>query len=234
MIPIFIIISLILLFVFLILGTNLLLKKNNHHRLINTIFASIILILHTCDIIFSAIEGNGLNLKNVTPISNISPFIFTIIALTIFLPCRINKYIYKYIAIFQWALFIAAFYVPIAALIKQDSTYFSFAIFDSVAHIVTAAFCYYLRKTKQVDVSFKEFGYISLITSSLVVVVIIINLICHTNFFGLNFYGNHNIYGSVIVEDGFLSAFIYLSGLALALWSGYFLYLKTTFLYIEK
>lgn len=187
-----------------------------------------------CDIFFSAIEGNGLNLKNVTPISNISPFIFTIIALTIFLPDRINKYIYKYITIFQWVLFIAAFFVLVTVLIKQGSIYFLFTIFDSFAHIVTAAFCYYLRKTKQVDVSFKEFGYFSLITSSLVVVVIIINLICHTTFFGLNFYGEHNIYGCVMVGDRFLSAFIYSSGLALALWSGYFLYLKTTFLYIEK
>ena len=57
------------------------------------------------------------------------------------------------------------------------------------------------------------------------VIMLILNLIFKTSFFGLSMYGNHNIYTIVICESSIISAIIYFEGLTILLGLGS-LYLK--------
>ena len=54
------------------------------------------------------------------------------------------------------------------------------------------------------------------------VVMMILNVIFDTSFFGLSLNGKHNIYNVVLVDNSYLSAFIYFAGLVVVLVAGTF------------
>ena len=71
---------------------------------------------------------------------------------------------------------------------------------------------------------FRNYAYhasIALIVG-VALVMTVINIIAKTSFFGLGFYGNHNIYNVVLFKNGIVSALAYFAGLVAVLVLGYF------------
>ena len=93
---------------------------------------------------------------------------------------------------------------------------------DTLAHFLLSLFGIYLIKTKQIELTKKMVTISSLFIVVVAIIMLILNLIFKTSFFGLNLYGNHNIYNMVLVKNKYLSTLIYFVGLNLVLIIGYF------------
>ncbi len=80
----------------------------------------------------------------------------------------------------------------------------------------------YIIYSKQVELIVKD----SLIAGPIIVVValimMIMNVLFDTSFFGLSLNGKHNIYPTVLTDNSLLSALMYFSGLVVVMILGFF------------
>ncbi len=120
-------------------------------------------------------------------LSNISPFIFTVIPLTVFMKKSIREYAYSAIAFLHLGLFLATLISPEYVVIFNYKTEATFAYAaEAMCHIWAALFGMYLMITKQVEISFK--GWLRSIVFMLSVVSfgVMLNLILDTHCFNMN------------------------------------------------
>ena len=119
--------------------------------------------------------------------ANISPFIFTLIPLTIFMKDKIRDYAYSAIAFLHLGLFLATLISPEYVVIFDYKTEATFAYAaEAMCHVWAALFGLYLILTKQVEISFK--GWVRSIVFMLSVVSfgVMLNLILDTHCFNMN------------------------------------------------
>ena len=163
---------------------------------------------------------NDWNFKNVLPIANVSPFMFTIVILVMFLPTKSRKYFNTLISLLSFAMLIASSINLLFNSLRNYNFYFIFLL-DSINHVLFSLYGIYLYKTNQIFKDLKN----NLISGSLIVVVaicmLIINVIFDTSFFGLSLLGKHNIYNVVISENSIVSVLVYFVGLIIALFTGF-------------
>jgi len=93
--------------------------------------------------------------------------------------------------------------------------------YDYVSHFSLSLLGIYVIRTKQVTLNIKN----ALISSSMIFgaagVMLVLNAIFNTAFFGLSLNGKHNIYNNVLVDNSYVSALLYFLGLGLVLLLGY-------------
>ena len=94
-------------------------------------------------------------------------------------------------------------------------------LLDYVAHALLSLYGVYLVKSGQVRYSKRGCLIGGGIIFSVAVVMMILNVIFDTAFFGLSLNGGHNIYNVVVTESSYLSALLYFLGLCLVLVLGY-------------
>lgn len=191
--------------------------------LTNIIFVSIITPCYIALVvrIYFSVGFNDWNFTNALPIANVSPFMFFILPLFFALPKVPRKYFGILIALLCVGMFIS----PTASCIRYFSINYKFHahfLLDLVSHYGLFLWGIYLVHSKQVELNVRD----SLIGGSIIVAValtmLIINAIFRTGYFGLHLYGKHNIYNVVLVDNSFLSALIYFTGLISALILGFF------------
>ena len=106
----------------------------------------------------------------------------------------------------------------------QYKFHFTFLL-DHISHLSLSLFGVYLAKSKQVTLNKKD----CILGGSLIVLIafmmMAINIVFGTAFFGLALNEKYNIYNMVVVSNCYLSALIYFAGLIFVLTSGYF-YIK--------
>ena len=90
-----------------------------------------------------------------------------------------------------------------------------------MVHIVLALFGIYLILTGQTKPNAKNFIKSTSIIYVVATIMLILNVIFDTSFFGLSLNGKHNIYNMVIVKNSYLSAVIYYLGVGIVLGFGY-------------
>lgn len=120
-------------------------------------------------------------------LANISPFIFTLIPLTIFMKDKIRDYAYSAIAFLHLGLFLATLISPEYVVIFDYETEATFAYAaEAMCHVWAALFGLYLMLTKQVEISFK--GWLRSIVFMLSVVSfgVMLNVILDTHCFNMN------------------------------------------------
>lgn len=160
------------------------------------------------------------NFKNAMPTANVSPFMFFSILIICILPKNIKKYGFTLISLLSVGMVVAGMITMIFNHLRSYTFYLHFAL-DSIAHLLLSLYGIYLFKTDQTFKNIKNNIFSGLVIVSVAVIMLIINLIFKTSFFGLSLYGNHNIYNIVVCNNGVLSAIIYFNGLMLVLLIGY-------------
>ena len=96
---------------------------------------------------------------------------------------------------------------------------------DYVAHFALSLYGVYLVRTSQVKLTVKASVMSGSIILGAAFLMMILNVIFDTAFFGLSLNGKHNIYNNVLFKSSYLSAFVYFLGLIMVLVLGY-LYMK--------
>jgi hypothetical protein len=120
---------------------------------------------------------------------------------------------------------ILAAFVPNIIDTINGNNYFTFStIVDSIAHLSFGLFTYYLMKSGQVRIDKRNLGFYIVNCLVVVIGIIMINLIFRTKFFGLSFFGKHNIYRLVISDSALVSCMVYVAGLLLVVLGGYLIY----------
>ena len=160
------------------------------------------------------------NFQNTLPVANVSPFMFTLTPFVFLLPKAVKKHFMLLISLLSVGMLLSGVFGCIYNAARHYKFHLHF-IYDYIAHFALSLLGVYLVKSKQVVLSKRG----ALISSSIIVgaatVMMVLNVIFDTAFFGLSLNGKHNIYNNVLVEDSYLSALIYYAGLCLVLLLGF-------------
>ena len=148
------------------------------------------------------------------PLGNYSPFIFTLCIIVAFLPNRWSKWFDYFIGLMWLPMILASLYNSVGYVFNQGDFSYTCLIYDGLAHGLIGLYGFYLIKNQFISYTKKALT-ITIISILLVpIIMLILNLIFNTSFFGLNLNGKHNIYGLVLTDNSLLSALLYMLGLS--------------------
>ena len=171
-------------------------------------------------IVYLDVGFDDWNFQNVLPTANVSPFMFFIIPIYFILPTKLKEYFLLLIALLSVGMFLS----PCVNCIHFESISYAFHfhfILDYIAHFSLFLWGIYVIKSQQVRLNIKN----ALVSTSCIVgvaiIMLILNVIFDTAFFGLSLTGKHTIYNQVLVSNSYLSALIYFTGLIIVLILGY-------------
>lgn len=160
------------------------------------------------------------NFQNVLPVANVSPFMFTLTFVSLFLPTKIRKIVYGLISL----LSVGMIFSTVVNCVYNAQIHYKFHwhfVLDYVAHFALSAYGVYLVRSRQVDLKIQKCFASGALIVGAAMVMMVLNVIFDTAFFGLSLNGKHNIYNTVLVKSSYLSAVIYFVGLCLVLILGY-------------
>lgn len=192
------------------------------HRLVNMIasLSVYVMYLSLVYVVYSDVGFYDWNFQNTLPMANVSPFMFSVMPLTWILPKGARKYLYLLISLLSVGMLFSAISSSLYNAIIGYKFHWHFML-DYVAHLILSAWGIYLVKSGQVTLCKRD----CLISGSLIVgvafVMMMLNVMLDTAFFGLSLSGKHNIYNNVIVDSSALSALIYFVGLVVVLLLGW-------------
>ena len=199
-------------------------KYMKNTKLWNFIFFIIVYILYLALVlkVYFDVGFYDWNFQNTLPVANVSPFMFATLPVLYILPNKLKKYHMLLISLLSVGMLFSAIFGCIYNCSINYAFHYHF-LFDYVAHITLSLLGIYFIKSSQICFTKKDL----LTSSSLIIIVafvmMLLNIIFDTSFFGLSLNGKHNIYNYVIVYNSYLSAVIYFLGLSFVLLLGYFL-----------
>ena len=159
---------------------------------------------------------------DVHPLSKMSPFLFATALLAEFLPQTIKKYYHTILSSLLLAMAAVGIFASLADGMMNDMNYFVvWMYFDAVSHLTIALFGLWLAISGQLSFERKVLVRSLGILYAFLLLLIVLNLIFKTNFFGLTTYGGHNIYG-VVIDPWILSFVAYFAGITVISLAGWF------------
>lgn len=199
-----------------------LMKYMKNTKIYNIIFASVVFGLYAILVfkIYKDVGFNDWNFQNALPTANISPFMFFSIPLSLLLPKKIKKYYLILISLLSVGMFLSPSLGCIYNAVIKYKFHFHFLL-DYVAHFALSLWGIYLIKSNQISLTKKASIISASILVGVVTLMLIVNVILDTAFFGLSLNGKHNIYNNVIVSNSYLSAVIYYLGVVVVLFTGF-------------
>lgn len=93
--------------------------------------------------------------------------------------------------------------------------------YDYVSHFALSLFGVYIIRSGQVILNTKNVLTSASLIFGAATLMMILNVIFDTSFFGLSLNGKHNIYNNVLVDNSYLSALLYFLGLGVVVALGY-------------
>lgn len=217
--------NLVIGFIYLVFGIIFVSKisKRSNKKEINIYFSLVISFLYLGCVFASATRFTYYNLPMLTPLSNVSPLLFFLTLVSLFLNDRFKERIYKLFCIFNAVMVIAGFISNISCIVL-GSNYFKFVIFDELAHITFGLFTFYLIKSGQVSITKKDYLVDSVIISVILIISFVLNYKFNTSFFGLCLNDNFSIYGVKFFDNCHVSNIVYVICLFAIMFIGYLLY----------
>ena len=171
-------------------------------------------------IVYRSVGAHDWNFTNTLPVANVSPFMFAITPLALILRGSAREYFCRLISLLSLGM-LCSVAISCAYFASIDYKFHFHFVLDYVAHANLSLFGVFLVKSGQVDLKPKKCAISSSIIFASAAVMLVLNLVFDTAFFGLSLRGKHNIYNTVLTESSYLSALLYFSGLALVLCAGY-------------
>ena len=199
-------------------------RKFKHTKLVNAIYCVSIFVLYVIAVInvYKRDGAQDWNFKNTLPYANVSPFMFCSMPLYFVLPKKVRKYYLTLISLLCVGMFLS----PVFNLLRNAYIHYKFHfhfLLDYIAHFMLSLWGLYLVSSKQVELKKRDVLIGGSIIVMVVIIMLVLNIIFDTAFFGLSLNGKHNIYNVVLVNDSYLSALIYFAGLITVLITSFLL-----------
>lgn len=211
-------------FVFYIIITKKVTVNSTQQRIL-FLFIGFCYILNILD----KIMGSQINMKHlnaVIPFGNYSPLIFTVCTILAFVPDKWTRWFKYFMGIMWLPMLIASLYNSISFIFTQGEYSYTCMIFDCISHGLIGLYGFSLLYNKVIVYDKKKLIWLLSCIMIVPIIMLILNAIFDTTFFGLNLNGKHNIYNVVITDNSYLSATLYLLGLAMLLAISTFVSLK--------
>ncbi|MBR5439665.1 MAG: hypothetical protein IKV61_05585 [Clostridia bacterium] len=160
------------------------------------------------------------NFQNTLPTANVSPFMFFTLPLIFILPKKIKKYYIALISLLSLGM-LGATIVNCTYFSSIKYAFHVHFIFDHISHLTLSLLGIYFIRSKQIEFNKREVVIGGSIIIFVAILMLLLNIYFDTSFFGLSLNGKHNIYNNILVENSYISALIYFSGLTLILIVGY-------------
>lgn len=198
-----------------------LMKHMSRTKIANAVFAAISVICYISLVvtIYKDVGPNDWNFRNALPTANVSPFMFASLIIYLFLPEKAKKYWSVLISLLSLGMLLSVGITCVSRARIHYKFHFHF-LWDYIAHLSLSLFGVYLVRSKQVQLNKKNCfvgGSLIVITA---LVMLVINVIFNTSFFGLSLNDDYNIYNMVLAPNCYLSALLYFGGLLLVLLAG--------------
>ena len=203
-----------------------LMKHFHSLRAMEFVFVGLVFIPYVCLslVVLRDVGFNDWNYRNTLPVANVSPFMFALTPLVLVLPRCVKKHFLLLISL----LSVGMAFSSILGCINNAAINYKFHLhfmLDYVSHFALSLYGVYLVRTRQVNLNIKSASVSGSIILASAFVMMILNVIFDTAFFGLSLNGKHNIYNNVLFKSSYLSAFVYFLGLIAVLVLGFF-YIK--------
>ena len=212
-------IALIALYVLAIVFMN----RCKHPWLVNSVLIGVCLSCYFALvlIIYKQVGYSDWNFKNALPTANVSPFMFCSLVIYIFLPKKMRKYHFVLIALLSAGMFGAAVLGCVSRAAIHYKFHFHFVL-DYLSHVSLSLLGIYLVKSGQVELKKRDCLIAGGALLSVAVIMLVINAIFGTAFFGLALDEKYNIYNMVLAPNAYLSAALYFTCAVIILTIGYF------------
>lgn len=207
-----------------------------NYKVTNSIFVISIFLLYIAELlyVYFTVGSKDWNFMNILPIANMSPFMFALTPLYFILPKKIKPYYLSIVSLLSIGMALSPI-ISCIYYIRVEYSFFPQFLLGYLAHLLLSLWGVYVVKTKQCHTDFSKTAKSASIVFWIVAIMMIINFIFDTSFFGLSLKGKHNIYGMVLVSSSYVSAIIYIAGLcAVMILSYIYNKLLCKFLYNEK
>ena len=199
-----------------------LMKYIKNPKVANPIFVALVFIPYVMLslTVYIDVGFHDWNFQNTLPVANVSPFMFTCIPLALFLPKSVKKHFLLLISLLSVGMLLSSVFGCIHNAVINYKFHIHFT-YDYVSHFTLSLFGIYVIRSKQVTLNKRN----ALISSSIIfgatTVMLLLNIILDTAFFGLSLNGKHNIYNNFLHESSYVSALLYYTGLSVVLLLGY-------------
>ena len=170
--------------------------------------------------VYFDVGASDWNFQNTLPTANVSPFMFCTTPIYFILPKKAKEYYLLLISLLSVGMFLSGTLgcVYYASINYKFHPHF---LLDFSAHFAMFLWGIYIIKSNQAELKLKKCLISGSIIFGVAIIMLILNAIFDTTFFGLNLNGKHNIYNNVLVSNSYLSALIYFSGLMAVLLLGF-------------
>jgi hypothetical protein len=172
-------------------------------------------------IIYSDVGFDDWNFRNVLPTANVSPFMFSITPIALLLPEKARKHLLLLFSLLSVGMLLSAAVNCIYNTVIGYRFHFHFAL-DYISHVALSLWGVYAVRCGRVKLLPKSCFISGGLILGVAIVMLILNVIFDTSFFGLSLNGKHNIYNVVITDVSLLSVLIYFVGLVGVLFMGFY------------
>ena len=201
----------------------LLMGRIKNTRIANLVFFAGVFgcyVIYTLQVLF--LSGyNSIYFHGVIATANISPFMFSIMPIIYFSRGKLRKHLFILISLLSVGMLLSPTLNALTYAVKGYPFTF-YAAWDYIAHLLLSLWGIYIVRSRQVKINVRDAILSALIIIGVAIFMLLMNLIHGTSFFGLALDGNHNIYHNVIVDNSYISALIYFTGLIAVLIAGFF------------
>ena len=196
--------------------------KIKRKRLFEILFPFCTFALYLCCVAYIAVDAGveDWNFHNALPTANVSPFTYCLTAFIFVFPKPVRKYLYTLVALLSLGLLCAGAITCVFNILRSYAFHWQIAI-DSLIHGGVSLFGVYLVKSGRVSLGGKTCLISGGVLLGIAAVMMGLNAILRTSFFGLSVHGEHNIYNVVVCQNGYLSAGLYFIGLCTVLAVGW-------------
>ena len=197
-------------------------SRMKNTKLFNGVFSASVILCYLYLVIrvYLSVGFDDWNFQNALPTANVSPFMFFLVGFVYLIPMKVRKHLYLLISLLSVGMLLSSVF----GCLYNASINYKFHLHflaDYFAHIMLSLWGVYLVKSRQVALAKKNL----LISASMIVgvalLMLALNVIFDTAFFGLSLNGKHNIYNFVLTNNAYLSAALYFFGLICVLGLGY-------------
>ena len=155
-------------------------------------------------------------------LDNISPYIATVITLTVILRTKIREYAHSAMAFLSFGMFLALFLSPFhefAFKFVREARFIH--ITEASCHLIMALYGFYLILSKRVKITLVNLGKACAFMFSTVAFGVFLNWCFGYNYFGMSVKGNYSIYFLKIFDSFGATLLAYLFGILAVLCMGF-------------
>lgn len=196
-------------------------RERLKHPIINPLLVSACALFLFCWT-YSMYEHRGGQMDGFMTFDNISPYICTVIPLTVFMNRRVRDFAYSAIAFLAFGMFVAMFISPEVEYLKnyhQNAQLLH--VTEALCHLIMGVYGFYLILADKVKLTLKSYAKALIFIYASIGFGLFLNYFFGQSNFGMNMHGDFSIYFMDIFNTFEATLIAYLAGVLFTVTVGF-------------